>query len=73
MLLLVVYVLTISIIIFLSLAIHGREKYGSLEACGIPVVPPSLFLGSEPDFHKKIHHLEDVKRLKKYGPIWGVR
>lgn len=51
---------------------YGRRNYGVLEACGIPVVKPSLFLGSVPNYHAKVHHLEDVKRFQKYGPIWGV-
>ncbi|KAJ6627057.1 Cytochrome P450 3A11, partial [Pseudolycoriella hygida] len=32
----------------------------------------SLFLGSCPNFHAKVHQLEDIKRFKKYGPVWGV-
>ncbi|ODM99095.1 Cytochrome P450 3A4 [Orchesella cincta] len=50
---------------------EGRVNYGVLEECGFPVIEPTLFLGSEPKLHKKILHLEDVKRFKKYGPIWG--
>lgn len=51
----------------------GRENYGIIESGNIPVVPPSLFLGSETKLHKEVQHLEDVKRFKKYGGIWGVR
>lgn len=55
------------------LILYGRKNYGILEKCGIPIVKPTLFLGSVPDFHAKVHHLEDIERFKKYGPIWGVR
>ena len=60
------------IILCLGVILYGRRNYGILEACGIPVVKPSLFLGSVPNFHAKIHQLEDVKRFEKYGPVWGV-
>jgi len=45
----------------------AREKYGSLEIGNIPVVPPTLFLGSEPDLHLQVPFLEDIKRFKIYG------
>ncbi len=56
----------------ISLIFYGRKNYGILEKCGIPVVKPTLFLGSVPDFHAKVHHIEDIKRFKKYGSVWGV-
>ncbi|KAG4065341.1 hypothetical protein HA402_012783 [Bradysia odoriphaga] len=68
-------VLAVLIFVFIccvSLLLYGRKNYGILEKCGIPVVQPTLFLGSVPDFHSKVHQIEDIKRFKKYGPIWGV-
>ncbi|CAL8112347.1 unnamed protein product [Orchesella dallaii] len=50
---------------------EGRINYGVLEQSGIPVVEPTLFLGSEPDYHRRVQHLVDIERFKKYGPIWG--
>lgn len=52
--------------------VHARENYGTLEACGIPVVKPTLFRGSEPNLHKTVVHLADIERFKKFGGIWGV-
>lgn len=52
---------------------QARENYGVLEACGIPVVKPTLFRGSEPNLHKTVLHLADIERFKKFGGIWGVR
>lgn len=66
-------VLVLLVLVFLTwIILYGRKNYGVLEQCGIPIVKPTLFLGSVPDFHAKIHQLEDIKRFKKYGPIWGV-
>lgn len=64
--------LLVLLICCIWLILYGRQNYGTLEKCGIPIVKPSLFLGSVPDFHLKVHQLEDIKRFKKYGPIWGV-
>ncbi|ODM96046.1 Lithocholate 6-beta-hydroxylase [Orchesella cincta] len=50
---------------------QARENYGVLEACGIPVVKPTLFLGSESNLHKTVVHFADVERYKKFGGIWG--
>ncbi|CAL8112249.1 unnamed protein product [Orchesella dallaii] len=50
---------------------EGRVNYGSLEECGFPVIEPTLCLGSEPSYHKTVHHLADIERYRKYGPIWG--
>ncbi|ODM97640.1 Cytochrome P450 3A31, partial [Orchesella cincta] len=50
---------------------EGRKKYGVLEQSGIPVIEPTLFLGSEPNIHKTVLHLADIERFNKYGPIWG--
>lgn len=69
----VLLVLLFVLICLIWLISYGRKNYGILEKCGIPVVKPTLFLGSVPNFHAKVHQLEDIKRFKKYGPIWGVR
>ncbi|ODM92169.1 Cytochrome P450 3A16 [Orchesella cincta] len=50
---------------------EARASYGVLEKSGVPVIEPTLFLGSEPTFHKTVLHLADIERFKKYGPIWG--
>ncbi|CAL8116993.1 unnamed protein product [Orchesella dallaii] len=50
---------------------QARENYGILEAGGIPVVKPTLFLGSEPNLHKTVFHLADIERFKQFGGIWG--
>ncbi|CAL8112174.1 unnamed protein product [Orchesella dallaii] len=50
---------------------EARANYGVLEKCGIPVIKPTLFLGSEPNLHNTVLHLADIERFKKYGPIWG--
>ena len=64
--------LTFIIIILTSIIIYARWNYGSLEALGIPVVKPSFILGSTPDLHLKVAHLEDIERHKKYGSVYGV-
>ncbi|CAG7728212.1 unnamed protein product [Allacma fusca] len=55
-----------------GLLIYARWNYGTLEALNIPVVDRSFFLGSTPELHKKVQHLEDIERFNKYGPIYGV-
>lgn len=57
----------------LSLLIYARWNYGTLEKCGIPVISPSFLLGSVPEIHEKVQHLEDIRRAEKYGQIYGVR
>lgn len=68
----VILIAVIAVACCLGIILYGRKNYGILEECGIPVVKPTLFLGSVPNFHKKVHQLEDIKRFQKYGPIWGV-
>jgi hypothetical protein len=63
---------TLLIIALLLLILYARAKYGKLDGLGIPVIPPTFILGSTPDVHEKVQHLEDIERFKKYGPIWGV-
>ncbi|CAL8116989.1 unnamed protein product [Orchesella dallaii] len=58
-------------IILTILLSQARENYGILEAGGIPVVKPTLLLGSEPKIHKTVLHLADIERFKKFGGIWG--
>ncbi|CAG7716207.1 unnamed protein product [Allacma fusca] len=58
--------------IVLGVILYGRWNYGILESMGVPVVKPSLFLGSIPDLHKKVIHEQDIEFFKKYGPIYGV-
>jgi len=67
-----VLVAILAVLIF-QLIRSGRENYGVIEQGNIPVVPVSLFLGSEVNLHKEVQHLEDIKRFKKYGGVWGVR
>ncbi|CAG7728211.1 unnamed protein product [Allacma fusca] len=56
----------------LGLLIYARWNYGTLEALNIPVVERSFLLGSTPDLHSKVQHLEDIARFKKYGPVYGL-
>ena len=60
------------LVMCIGIILCGRQNYGTLENCGFPVVTPSLFLGSNPNLHKKVQHLVDIERFKKYGGIWGV-
>ena len=49
-----------------------RRTYGTLEKTGIPVMPPSLFLGSEPFLKHKITYVEqDRENRRKYGRVWA--
>ncbi|ODM99094.1 Cytochrome P450 3A4, partial [Orchesella cincta] len=52
-------------IILISVVFHvireARVNYGVLEECGIPVVEPTLFLGSEPNLHNTVLHLADIE------------
>ena len=60
-------------IVFLLLALFLRRKYGTLENCGFPVIPPKLCFGSGPFFLHK-HNLTEIdkERFEKYGKIWGA-
>jgi len=66
-------VLLILVAVFLLLAIlFLRRTYGTLEKCGIPVIKPSLFLGSEPFMKHKTNYIElDRDNFRKYGRVWG--
>ncbi|CAL8117001.1 unnamed protein product [Orchesella dallaii] len=61
-------ILSMALTILIS---QARENYGVLEAGGIPVIKPTLFLGSEPNYHKTILQFADIERFKKFGGIWG--
>ena len=61
-------------ILFLCLLIglFLRRNYGKLESLGIPVMPPSLFTGSEPFMIHKTKYVDiDMENFRKYGKIWG--
>jgi len=60
-------------VLILKLIRSGRENYGVIEQVNVPVVPVSLCLESELNLHKEVQHLEDIKRFKKFGGVWGVR
>jgi hypothetical protein len=60
------------VVVVVGVVAYGRQSYGKLEKCGFPVVPPSLFLGSNPDLHKRVQHMLDIQRFQEYGPVWGV-
>ena len=65
-LLLLVAVLLLLVILFM------RRTYGTLEKCGVPVIKPSLFLGSDPFMKHKINYIAyDIENFRKYGRIWG--
>ena len=67
-----VSVLLLGVLGFIFIVIKGRKNYGFLENCGFPVIKPTLFLGSTPNLHNEVIWLEDVKRYRKYGKVWGV-
>ena len=64
--------LLLAVFTILGLILYARWHYGALDGLGFPVIPPTFVLGSCPDLHTKIQHHEDIARMKKYGPIWGV-
>jgi len=60
------FVLIVLIVIFL------RRKYGTLEKCGFPVIPPAFVLGSGPwSWHKVDIVQMDLDREAKYGKVYG--
>ena len=64
--------LSLVAVLLLLVILFMRRTYGTLEKCGIPVIKPSLFLGSDPLMKHKINYLEyDMENTKKYGRIWG--
>ncbi len=68
----ILILLSILILVVSILVIYARWNYGTLEKMNIPVVKPSFLLGSTPDLHLKVQHLEDVARYQKYGSVYGV-
>ncbi|ODM99103.1 Cytochrome P450 3A56 [Orchesella cincta] len=60
------------VFIAIALIVYARWNYGTLEKMNIPVVKPSFLLGSTPDLHLKVQHLEDVLRFQKHGKVFGV-
>ena len=69
----ILYIVFALIAIVIATAIlYARWNYGTLEATGVPVVPPKFILGSDPHLHKQVLHEMDMKRAKKYGRWWGV-
>ena len=66
-LILLVVILTLLGIIFL------RRTYGTLEKVGIPVIKPSLILGSEPFLKHKVNFTDyDRENFRRYGRVWGT-
>ena len=65
-------IFTLIVVSVIGLIIYARWHYGKLEQCGIPVVKPHFFLGSNPDGHNKKAHLVDLERSKTYGSVYGV-
>jgi len=51
---------------------YARWNYGTLEQLNIPVVSPSFIFGSDPQGHGKVQHLEDYRRVKEFGSVYGV-
>ena len=68
----ILYAFTLIAIVIATVILYARWHYGTLEASGVPVVPPKFILGSDPDMHKIVLHEEDKIRAKKYGRFWGV-
>jgi cytochrome P450 len=68
----VIYSLIALVVTALLLILYARWNYGFLEKLGIPVEPPTFVLGSCPDVYKKYPPLEDIRRFRKYGTIFGV-
>jgi len=66
-------ILSSIVLIVTGLILYGRRYYGSLEKLGIPVIKPYLLFGSDPYGFQKVQHIEDIKRMKQYGYIYGVK
>jgi len=65
--------IVLCVITVIGAIVYARWNYGILEKLNIPLIKPTFCLGSTPNLHLVVQHLEDIKRFKKYGPIWGVR
>jgi hypothetical protein len=55
-----------------GLILYARWHYGTLEGLGIPVMKPFLFLGSNYIDPYVRPREEEVRRLEKYGMVYGV-
>ena len=68
---LVIILLSLAAVLLLAI-LFLRRTYGTLEKTGIPVMRPSLFLGSEPFLKHKINYVEyDRENRRKYGRVWA--
>ena len=68
---LVIILLSLAVVLLLCI-LFLRRTYGTLEKTGIPVMPPSLFLGSEPFLKHKINYVEfDLENRRRYGRVWA--
>lgn len=66
--------ITLLVGVVASGVIYTRWHYGVLETTeGLPaLIKPYFVGGSDPFFYKGICCEEDIKRVKMYGPIFGV-
>jgi len=66
--------LAAAIAVFIIVAItYARWNFGTLEKLGIPVEKPKHFLyGSAIEYFEDICQLNEIKRMQKYGPVFGV-
>jgi len=73
MILLILFlVVLLCFLVFIGLILYARWNYGVLEALEIPVIKPTLFMGSVPDLHMKVQTEQDILRFNEYGVNWGV-
>jgi len=64
--------LLLGVVVFL-LVVFLRRNYGSLENCGFPVIPPTLFCGSGPFLFHNINMIKlDQDRFESYGTTYGA-
>lgn len=68
------FTITIFIGVITASIIYARWHYNSLEnSAGMPaVIRPYFIGGSDPFFYKNICCDEDIKRVRKYGRVFGV-
>ena len=68
----IIEILLFLVFLCLLLGLFLRRNYGKLESLGIPVMPPSLFTGSEPFMIHKTRFIDvDMENFRRYGKIWG--
>ena len=68
---LLIIILSLALVLLLAI-LFLRRTYGTLEKTGIPVMTPSLFLGSDPFLKHKINYVEqDRENRRKYGRVWA--